>query len=133
MTALQSQYPEGMAWTNDTPYTVNSPYTWNARLEDQPNTIQQGGGCAAFAYMLSDAAFGDLTARKHTDFDNIRVGDILRINHDAHSVIVLEVKESSVIVAEGNYNDSIHWGREIPFTDIGMDDDYILTRHPQEN
>ena len=70
---------------------------------------------------MSDAAFGDVKAQIHKDYNNIKVGDILRVDHDTHSVIVLEVREDSVIVAEGNFNSSIHWGREIltPVTCIG--------------
>ena len=73
-----------------------------------------GLGCVAFALICSDAAFGDLpVTSRHSDFDAVRVGDILRVNNDTHSVIVLERRSDSVIVAEGNYNSSIHWGREL--------------------
>ena len=68
----------------------------------------------AFALICSDAAFGDLpVTSRHSDFDAVRVGDILRVDNDTHSVIVLERRSDSVIVAEGNYNSSIHWGREL--------------------
>ena len=40
------------------------------------------------------------------------MGDMIRIG-DYHTVVVLEKKENSVMVTEGNYNSSIHWGREI--------------------
>ena len=89
---MKSKYPKGMTWNNDNFYTWNGGiYSW-------------GSGCAGFALLLSDAAFGKLPARRNTDFNNIKVGDILRINNDTHSVVVLEIKNDSVIVAEGNYN-----------------------------
>ena len=113
--ALKSQYPNGMKWDNSNTYT--SKYII-------------GYGCAAFAWILSDAAFGyDAPARDHTDFNNIFVGDILRINNDTHSVIVLEVKSNSVIIAEGNYSGAIKWGREISFANLRGD--YVTTRYPE--
>lgn len=117
MIALKEEYPEGMKWTND------NYYAWKGGI------YSGGYGCAGFAFMLSDAAFGSLPARKHTDFSKVRVGDILRINNDTHSVIVLEVKMDGVIVAEGNYNSSIHWGRGISFSSIKETGTYVLTRY----
>lgn len=115
--AQKANFPEGMKWTND------NFYSWKGGI------YSGGFGCAAFAFAVSDAAFGDACAAIHHDYNNIRVGDILRVENDTHSVIVLEVKPDSVIVAEGNYNNSIHWGRELPkagLTDIGS---YIMTRY----
>lgn len=115
--AQKANYPEGMAWTND------NFYIWNGGI------YSAGFGCAAFAFAVSDAAFGDAQAVMHTDYNNIRIGDILRVNHDTHSVIVLEVKPDSVIVAEGNYNDSVHWGREIRKSELIDEGSYIMTRY----
>lgn len=81
--------------------------------------------------LASDAAFGDLPGRFHTDFSNIKVGDILRINNDTHSVIVLTVKQDSVIVAEGNYGKIIHWEREIKLSKIRETGTYVITRYPE--
>lgn len=117
--AMQSEYPEGKAWTND------DTYYWKGGI------YSGGMGCAAFAFAMSDAAFGSLPARMHTDYSNIRVGDILRINHDTHSVIVLEVSDTELVIAEGNYNDSIHWGRKLDRTELPGEGDYILTRYPE--
>ena len=68
---------------------------------------ETGAGCVAFAYILSDAVFNELPARMlskgNFKFEDVRVGDILRVNGDAHTVIVLQVVGDSVIVAEGNY------------------------------
>ncbi len=115
--AQKANFPEGMKWTNA------DFYSWKGGI------YSAGFGCAAFAFAVSDAAFGDAQAVMHTDYNNIRVGDILRVNHDTHSVIVLEVKPDSVIVAEGNYNESIHWGREIPKSALIEEGSYIMTRY----
>lgn len=110
-------FPEGMHWTND------NYYGWKG------GTYIGGFGCAAFAFAVSDAAFGDVPARIHRDYSTLRVGDILRVDNDTHSVIVIEVRDNSVIVAEGNYNSSIHWGREIPKERLIDSSSYIMTRY----
>lgn len=115
--AQKAVFPEGMHWTND------NYYGWKG------GTYTGGFGCAGFAFAVSDAAFGDTRAQIHKDYSNIKVGDILRVDNDTHSVIVLAVKESSVIVAEGNYNGTIHWGREIPKTQLVDPSSYIMTRY----
>lgn len=119
MIALKSQYPEGMRWTND------NYYDWNGGI------YSRGYGCAGFAFMLSDAAFGRLPSRMIKDYSgyHIRVGDILRMNNDTHSVIVLSIESDGVIVAEGNYNSSVHWGRKVYSSEL-QKLTYIMTRYP---
>lgn len=126
MVALQEQYPERKPWTN-----VDS-YTWKGGIE------ANGAGCVAFAYILSDAVFGAMPARKVTTFEfkDIKVGDVLKMNGGSHTVIVLQVFEDSVEVAEGNYHENgsegfIHWGRVISASDLKKDTIYILTRYPE--
>lgn len=115
--AQKAIFPEGMPWTDD------DYYAWKG------DAYGGGYGCVGFAYAVSDAVFGDAKAQIHKDYNNIKVGDILRINYDTHSVIVLEVRENSVIVAEGNYNSKIHWGREIPKSKLVDSESYITTRY----
>ncbi|MCI8496020.1 MAG: hypothetical protein HFI74_10135 [Lachnospiraceae bacterium] len=119
MIAMKSKYPEGMKWTNA------NYYQWNGGI------YSGGYGCAGFAFALSDAAFGDLPARSHKDFSKIKVGDIVRMNYDSHSVIVLKVQSDGVVVAEGNFNNSVHWGREISNQEIKASGTYVLTRYPK--
>ena len=119
MIDLKGKYPEGMPWTND------NYYRWNGGI------YSAGYGCAGFAFLLSDAAFGKLPAREHDDFGNIRVGDIVRINNDTHSVIVLSINNTGITVAEGNYNSSIHWGRMFTLKQMAKVGNYIMTRYPQ--
>ena len=120
MLALKAQYPDGTRFDN-------SVYrSWNGGI------YSGGYGCAGFAFMLSDAAFGSLPAREYHDTNAIRVGDILRLNNNGHSVIVLYVNANSVTVAEGNMNGKVLWGREVPFSEIrGGKMTYALTRYPQ--
>ncbi len=101
MIAQKAVFPEGMHWDN------SNFYAWHGGI------YAGGYGCAGFAFALSDAAFGSAPARMHYDPNAIKVGDIVRMNNDTHSVIVLEVNSDHVVVAEGNYNSSVHWGRKI--------------------
>jgi hypothetical protein len=115
--AQKSVFPEGMHWTND------DYYEWNGGI------YVGGFGCAAFCFYVSDKAFGNAKAYIHKDYSNIKVGDMLRVYNDTHSVTVLEVRENSVIVAEGNYNSSIHWGREMSMSEIIDSQSYIMSRY----
>lgn len=117
--AKKKSYPEGKTWTN-----ANS-YSWKA----VPRTYYSAYGCAAFACIMSDAAFGKKTVAKlvkKPSANRVRVGDILRVDGDAHSVIVLKVEPSYFVIAEGNFNSSIHWGRKISKKEKI---DYLYTRY----
>ena len=116
ITAMKSDYPEGMRWTNDNSYSRGS-YT--------------GYGCAGFAFLVQDTVFGKGSSRtvNELNWSDIRVGDHLRIDYDTHSVIVLSVGEDSVTVCEGNYNSSIHWGRKISRSDVEDTFAYLETRY----
>ena len=116
MIAKKADFPEGMHWTND------DFYAWNGGV------FSGGYGCAGFAFLLSDAAFGKLPSQMvDVNYETLRTGDILRINNDSHSVIVLQVFSDHVVVAEGNYNSSIHWGRTLTRSQVEASD-YVLTR-----
>lgn len=116
MYALQEAYPDGTRWNND------NYYAWNGGI------YAGGYGCAGFAFMLSDAAFGTARARVYHDAREVRTGDIARLDGDRHSVIILEVHPDSVTVAEGNFNNAVHWGRKISRSELAKAD-YFLTRY----
>ena len=123
--ALKEQYPNWTPWTND------NYYKWNGGI------YSGGYGCAGFAFMLSDAAFGNLPARILTEFafSDVRVGDILRLKlrtGGEHSVIVLEVHDNYVVIAEGNLDDSVYWGTTLT-ADTVLSSKYLLTRYPVDN
>lgn len=117
--ARKPAYPEGKKWTNA------KCYVWKGGIFDR------GYGCAAFAFAMSDAAFGKLPARMHKSFSKIKAGDLIRLYDDTHFVVVLKVSKNEVTVAEGNYNNSIHWGRKISRSEIKKEGDYVLTRYPK--
>lgn len=141
MTALENMegYREGDPWTNTVPYsgTGDDVYRWAGGTIGGVNIVAVG--CVAFAFTLSDAAFGNLQARMYAEgeftYDDIKVGDILRVNNDTHTVIVLEVSDAGVVVAEGNigtgdYQNKVHWGRGISKEEVMSSTSHYITRYP---
>ena len=90
-----------------------------------------GRGCVAFSMIASDAAFGKVPVYKKDDIDNIRVGDILRVDKDTHSVIVIEdLGNNNYRIAVGNFNNGVHYGRVINVENTGFSD--RRTRYPEQ-
>ena len=124
--SLQHKFPEGYPWTND------NTHIWYANIAyDGLGLVNyKGSGCTAFAMIASDAIFGKNPVYRYKDKNQIRVGDILRINNDTHSVIVVEdLGKYTYRVAEGNYYYSIHYGRVINLETTGFD--WGFTRYPK--
>lgn len=126
--SLKSDYPDGRPWSNS-----NSYYSEALRIT--------GYGCAGFAFLCSDAAFGNLpVSEEHSDFSRLRAGDILHVDNGTHYVVVLEKKGSSVIVTEGNMTifingeqngPMIYWGREISRSELEAGKFTAQTRYPK--
>lgn len=140
MIALKDQdaYKEGTTWTDYEPYSDSKGYYhWKGgNLEGKRISAV---GCVAFAFILSDAAFDSLPARMYAAggfaYEDIKVGDILRVNNDTHTVIVLEVSEAGVVIAEGNlgFGDhvgKVHWGRAISKEEVMKNASHYITRYP---
>lgn len=133
MIALKDEYPEGTPWTNFTPYGSEGPlgdsYLWKG------GPVYGGSravGCMAFAFVLSDAVFGNLPSRATTNFtfEDVKVGDILRVRNNSHSVIVLQKSAGGIVVAEGNYNKTVHWGRVMSVAEVEAST-FVVTRYPE--
>ncbi len=141
MIALKDQdgYKEGTPWTDDEPYSDSTGYyRWKGGPLDGHNIVAVG--CVAFAFILSDAAFDSLPARMYAngefEYEDIKVGDILRVNNDAHTVIALEVNEAGLVLAEGNistgdHKGKIHWGRKISKEEVMRSASHYITRYPE--
>ena len=141
MIALKEQeaYKEGTTWTDYEPYSDEKGYYhWNGGLIDGKRISAVGG--VAFAFILSDAAFGSLPNRMYPagefKYEDIKVGDILRVNNDTHTVIVLEVSDAGVVLAEGNistgdHTGKIHWGRAMSKEEVMRDTSHYITRYPE--
>jgi len=117
---MKEEYPQGTSWTS------RNQYGWNG------GGYGKARGCMAFAHMMSDAAFGTLPARKVTNFtiEDVRVGDVLRNGWNSHSVIVTEVHEDYVCIAEGNWNYKVNYQRTWSAAEVAACC-YMLTRYPQ--
>jgi len=119
--ALKASYPQGRRWTNANYYSwKGGPYG--------------ASGCMGFAFMVSDNVFGSLPARdiyaksgNPITISQLRVGDILRL--PGHSVVVLEKHGDYIIITEGNYQRSVHWGRKITAAQVKRAS-YYTTRYP---
>ncbi len=110
--ALKPKYPHGMKWTND-------------------NIVNGNGGCYAFSMICMDAAFGTKREEKrYTNFNNIRIGDMIRINKDTHSMIVIAKDNKQFTFAEGNYGSKIYWGRTMTIAELKSVFNYGLTSYP---
>ena len=122
---LQDKYPQGYPWTN------SNKYNWETSVAIGLGYSSYGGsGCVAFAMLASDTAFGKIPAYKFEEKSKIRVGDIIRINNDTHSVIVIKINGGTkYIIAEGNYNSSVNYGRIIDISSTGFN--YGYTRYPK--
>lgn len=120
--SARSLYFEGMPFDN-------SKYYFSPKLF--PGVNYTAYGCAAFAVELSDKAFDDLPARHHFNFNKIRVGDIVRIDSNKHSAIVIDVNGNEITIAEANFNNSVHWGRKLNINDPTVGWSYVLTRYPE--
>ena len=98
--AMKEELPEGLPWSNNDEYVLKYSYEENGRTI---NMTYYGYGCVAFALRVNSAAFGDLPIktleRGQFTFEQLRPGDMLRINNDTHTVLVLEVREDSVVIA----------------------------------
>ncbi|EOS31835.1 hypothetical protein C807_01145 [Lachnospiraceae bacterium 28-4] len=135
----QDQYKEGTVWTNDEPYSDSKGYYhWNGGLLNGKKI--SAVGCVAFAFTLSDAAFGSWPARIYAAgeflFEDIKAGDILQVNNDVHTVIVLNVSDVGVVVAEGNMSTGdhvgkVHWGRTISKEEVLRNTSHYITRYPE--
>ncbi|MCI9004820.1 MAG: leucine-rich repeat protein, partial [Lachnospiraceae bacterium] len=135
----QDKYKEGTTWTNDEPYSDSKGYYhWKGGTLDGKNI--SAVGCVAFAFILSDAAFGSLPARMYAagkfTYEDIKAGDILRVNNDSHTVIVLEASDVGVVVAEGNistgdHRGKVHWGRAISKEEVMSSTSHYITRYPE--
>lgn len=126
--ALKEKYPEGTPWNGD--YTK---YVWNTTPEEGVTFI--GYDCAAFAYILSDEAFGYSPAYYVRDAKELRVGDIVHLgqnfNSTGHYVVIIGVSPDGFTVAEGNYNKKVHWGDTFTRSQMEYYMDFGYSRYPE--
>lgn len=114
---IQAEYPNGTPWDNNEMYVSGNRY---------------GYGCAAFIFMVQDRLYGanaKFTTVNTLNMSDLRVGDHLRVRNNSHSVIVLSVGDGYITVAEGNYNNSVHWGRTMTESELRSEFVYRQTAY----
>lgn len=136
--SLQKEYPEGLRWTNFEPYgslstsTVESDKIGYIFLGGALKGARYGVGCAALVMKFQDTVFGTIPIRVMDEgnftFEDLHVSDFLRIG--SHFVIILKITPSGVVVAEGNYNKSVHWGRTLSKEFVMFNTSFAVTRYP---
>jgi len=118
-------YPEGTTFTN-------------ADFRQWTGGIYIGGyGCAGFCFELSDLCFPGTFASMDPDMSTVnlrrtlKVGDIIRLSYNTHSVTVQEIyaDKGYIVVGEANYNKKVHWGREITFSELAKSGTHVLSRY----
>lgn len=117
--SYKKKYPSGKKFDNSVRYVC--------KPDGLPWTT--GYGCAAFAFELSDAAFGSSPSKTHKKRSAIMTGDILCMDNEKHYVIVLKNTGREIIVAEGNYGGKVKWGRHITMSTLKKEMVYVLTRY----
>ncbi len=157
--ALQLVYLDGMYWNNpdgsvvfdpatnnmdalvtDTPCTHKTAQTdlttcaFHAGIGTVPLAYGEAPQCMGYASMLSDLIFGaGAPIRVHSSFGRVRVGDVIRLVSQSHSVVVTGIQDDGFVVTECNRDFKtckIEWGRVLTWEEL-LDEDYIvITRYP---
>ena len=150
--ALRSKFPHNMFWNHYannnhnhngfagscTSGSCNNPNGYTSSPCSTHNGLVGVGGidcnnfdgavqCMGFAYKLFYDVFGVYASQttNRYDFDNIVVGDYVRINGDTHSALVIGRNGSTLTVAECNldgsgpaYNCKIRWDKTYPLSSV---------------
>lgn len=118
--SVQKLFPNGASWGMEYFYTTMSDVTGKELWI--PKTVQ---GCEAFAYMLTDAIFGDVPMEYYNYYNGLASGNFQICNYDIicfetaigtqHCGVVIgaDPTTNTVYIAEGNYGGVVNWGRAI--------------------
>ena len=120
--AMQEKWPDGSHWDGNSYYVDKNG--------------QREYGCFGFACMLQEAAFpglyGPYRYGAPSSLAQVHVGDMLSYNGaSGHTVIVIEVHEDYVVVAEGNMDNGVRWGRTMSAEQVSAID-YRWTYYYQD-
>ena len=126
--SLKEEYPEATPWTED------NTYRWDGKKVSDTigKSYINGYGCAAFAMMASDVAFGKETpVYKFFDKDEIRIGDVLEVEYPTFThffIVVEDLGNYRYRVAEGNCGSAVRYGRIYDLNKGSLKEGY--TRYP---
>lgn len=126
--AAKESMPDYTPWDTSSTFDYNSAIFW------------YGKACASFSGGLSDYIFGkDAPVDSHQNFDQIKVGDVLRIRDSStgydHAVLVTDVSrlsEGRFTHGDGNVSKMVQWGRGERldrWSETKLAESYIYTRY----
>ena len=128
----ENAYREGTRWTNDNVYVNTVEYN------GYPAGCFTGRGCYGLMIDMMEYASNYEYPIRHVpgtynNLPQIHIGDGVRVKNDTHSVVVIGRNDNNhvITVVEGNYNSSIHWGREIDLSNPSNGFTYIATFWPE--
>lgn len=150
---LEDYFPNGMYWNHvgvdtsemtadeiamcvtDTPcnhsvYGYGNCNIYNGLMDDFFPQYEDETQCLGYASLISDLLFGyDAPITEFYDFDELRIGDHIRMGWYEHSMIVTDIDwdTDTITVTEVNVdyeNCQISWGRQITRSELlGMEGD----------
>lgn len=117
ISGAKSVYPEGCV------YPSSKRYAWHGGI------LYDAGGAEGFAFNISDRVFDSLHAWDHTNFDNIRTGDILYMTNGRIAVVQKAFDQYFYLC--GVEGPSVYWDRYITKTELLKQLTFVRTRYPQ--
>ena len=131
---MYRQYMEG--YQEGTPWDDSNTYFNTVVFDGYSYGCYKGRACFAFMMDMMEYASNyeypiRIVEGSYDNLPKIHVGDGVRVMNDCHSVVVLEVDGTTVTVAEGNFNSSVHWGRTIDLANPAEGFTYIATFWPE--
>ena len=120
---LKKKYPNGKTWTNKKYYGTN--------LSTRGVPLRGGYGCVALGLMFSDKLFGKAPFEQISKMNvgDLRVGDLVRVDNNSHTVVILSKTSAYFKVVEGNINGKIRWGTKITKSQMKRRMNYVYTRY----
>lgn len=130
---LKAKYPENSQWETSDIY--NSSHDFNGGFYDSM-TVGQGSykmniqingtpaygkDCAGWAFWVSDQIFGNAPATKHSNYNAIKVGDLIHEGEDGNSTngshwsVVVDIKydengEKYFVITDSDDTRYVNWG-----------------------
>lgn len=128
---LKARYPENSQWETSDIY--NSSYDFNGGFYDSmtygqgsyktnaKGTTTNAKDCAAWAMWVSDQIFGNAPTTKHSNYNAIKVGDLIHLGEEnnntngSHWIVVVDIKynengDKYYVVTDSDDTRYVNWG-----------------------
>ncbi len=105
---LEAEYPSFDRWNTDRVYTSK--------------VLGRGSGEAGFAYMLSDRVFGAISSYELDDPEDLRVGDLLKLDSGSTYGVVVSRDGNRFTYASCDEDGWISWSRTKSLDDLDRSD-----------